>query len=77
MLSGKRVLITGASSGFGEYFARIAVKAGADVAICARRVPRLEELAEELMESHAGRSVVPIQMDVYTPIPSLLLGPFR
>ena len=64
MLSGKRVLITGASSGFGEYFARIAVKAGADVAICARRVPRLEELAEELMKAHAGRSVVPIQMDV-------------
>jgi len=47
-LSGRTVLITGASSGLGLHFARIAAKAGARVAACARRVDRLAALAEEI-----------------------------
>ncbi len=47
-LSGKVALVTGASSGFGAHFARVLVEAGADVVIAARRVDRLEQLAEDL-----------------------------
>jgi len=47
-LSGRALLITGASSGFGRRFARIAVAAGAKVAVAARRVDRLQELVAEL-----------------------------
>ena len=47
-LSGKRVLITGASSGVGMVAARDFVADGATVALLARRSDRLELLAEEL-----------------------------
>ena len=47
-LSGKRVLITGASSGVGMAAARHFVADGATVALLARRGDRLELLAEEL-----------------------------
>ena len=47
-LSGKRVLITGASSGVGMAAARHFVADGATVALLARRGDRLERLAEEL-----------------------------
>ena len=46
-LSGRTILITGASSGLGTHFARIAAKAGAKVAVAARRLDRLEALAKE------------------------------
>jgi NAD(P)-dependent dehydrogenase (short-subunit alcohol dehydrogenase family) len=47
-LAGKRVLITGASSGVGMAAARHFVADGATVALLARRVSLLEQLAEEL-----------------------------
>ena len=47
-LSGHVALVTGASSGFGERFARVLASQGASVALCARRVDRLEALAEEI-----------------------------
>jgi NAD(P)-dependent dehydrogenase (short-subunit alcohol dehydrogenase family) len=47
-LSGRTVLITGASSGFGAHFARLFVAEGARVVIGARRVDKLAALAEEL-----------------------------
>jgi NADP-dependent 3-hydroxy acid dehydrogenase YdfG len=50
-LSGRRVVITGASSGIGEATARALVAEGATVALGARRVDRLESLAGELGES--------------------------
>ena len=48
MLAGKRVLVTGASSGLGENFARLAAGCKAKVVIAARRKARLEALASEL-----------------------------
>lgn len=45
---GKTVLITGASSGLGEGMARLFAKLGYNLAICARRVDRLESLQSEL-----------------------------
>lgn len=48
-LKGKRILITGASSGLGMHFARLAARQGAKVAVAARRRERLEDLAGELL----------------------------
>jgi NADP-dependent 3-hydroxy acid dehydrogenase YdfG len=47
-LRGRRVLVTGASSGIGEAVARAAVAGGARVALLARRADRVEALAAEL-----------------------------
>ena len=61
-LEGKTALVTGASSGLGEAFARGLAGAGANVALVARRLERLEKLAAEL-EGLAVRCL-PIQADL-------------
>ncbi|ANY25207.1 SDR family NAD(P)-dependent oxidoreductase [Gordonia terrae] len=62
-LSGKTVLITGASSGLGEHFARTAVAAGASVVIvAARRIDRLDELATELGAGDCRVVTVPLDV---------------
>lgn len=52
-LDDKVVLITGASSGLGARFARVASAAGATVVVAARRAERLAELADEIDDAHA------------------------
>lgn len=47
-LDGKVALVTGASSGLGERFARVLHGAGAQVVVSARRADRLEALASDL-----------------------------
>lgn len=47
-LSGKVALVTGASSGLGVQFAKALAKQGADVALAARRVDKLEEVKKEV-----------------------------
>lgn len=61
-LDGKCVLVTGASSGLGEHFARIAAASGASVAVTARRLARLETLVEEI--NAAGGKAYAVRMDV-------------
>ena len=46
-LDGKAVILTGASSGLGDRFARLLSSAGADVIVTARRAERLEALVAE------------------------------
>ena len=59
VLAGRVALITGASSGFGEHFARLFVRHGARVVIGARRADRLAALAGEL-----GEAALAVSLDV-------------
>ena len=64
-LDGKVAVVTGASSGLGVAFAKALAEAGADVALGARRVERLEE-TKALVEA-AGRRAITVQTDVAEP----------
>jgi serine 3-dehydrogenase len=59
----KLVLITGASSGFGEACARGFASEGANLVLWARRLPRLQKLKDELADRH-GVTVRTDQVDV-------------
>jgi len=61
-LSGRTCLITGASSGFGAHFARLAAWEGARLVLGARRKERIEALADELRAQ--GAEVLCVLMDV-------------
>lgn len=58
------ILITGASSGLGAEMARQFAARGHDLALCARRLDRLEELRAELLAAHPGRRVEVRALDV-------------
>jgi NAD(P)-dependent dehydrogenase (short-subunit alcohol dehydrogenase family) len=64
-LDGKVAIVTGASSGLGVEFARALAEAGADVALGARRVERLQE-TKQLVEQ-LGRRALTVQTDVASP----------
>jgi len=61
-LDGQVAIVTGASSGLGAHFAETLAKAGAKVAIGARRVDRLTALAEKIAGDD-GRAL-PVELDV-------------
>ena len=61
-LTGKVIIVTGASAGIGEAAARAFGRAGAKVVLAARRAERLERLAAEIRAE--GGTALPIPTDV-------------
>ena len=61
-LSGRVALVTGASSGLGVQFAETLAAAGAKVVVGARRLDRLQALAERVRA--AGGEIEPVALDV-------------
>ena len=61
-LKGRVVVVSGASSGLGAQMAKGYAKQGADLVITARRIERLEKLAEEIRQM--GVKCLPIKCDV-------------
>jgi short-subunit dehydrogenase len=57
-MEGRRVLLTGASSGIGEELARVLASEGAVLALAARSEERLRRLAVEIAETGAPEPVV-------------------
>ncbi len=64
-LSGQTAIVTGASSGLGVTFCEALAEAGADLAVCARRVEKMEETAE--MVRALGRRCLAVKADVTDP----------
>jgi NADP-dependent 3-hydroxy acid dehydrogenase YdfG len=62
VLSGTVALVTGASSGIGEATAKRLAADGATVAVAARRLDRLERLAQEIED--AGGKALAIESDI-------------
>lgn len=66
LLTGKTVLVTGASSGLGRFFAGLLAGEGARVMACARRLEALEDVAAEI--SGQGGVCDPVRLDVTDPV---------
>jgi len=64
-LTGRTAFVTGASSGLGRHFALTLARAGAKVALAARRTQRLKETAQEIKSK--GGTALAIALDVTDP----------
>lgn len=62
LLSGQTAVITGASGGLGGHFARLLARAGASVALTARRLDLVETLAGDIAAS--GGQAMALRLDV-------------
>ncbi len=63
-IKGKVVIVTGASSGIGEATARQFGQKGAKVVLAARRVDRLEALAQQISSMGTGAETLVVQADL-------------
>ncbi len=58
----KIILITGAASGIGYHFAKTLAQAGAKVAMCGRRIDKLNKVVTEI--NNSGGTAIPFKLDV-------------
>lgn len=71
----KTILITGASSGLGAAFAHYAASQGCHLALVARRLENLEQIAEQLREKYAVQvEVAQLDVNEYDKILPIFLG---
>jgi len=63
-MSRQNILITGASSGLGYTMAKMYAQQGKNLALCARRTERLEELKQEIAQINPGAQVFIRELDV-------------
>src|SRR5215207_9681798 len=63
-IKGKVIIVTGASSGIGEATARQFGQEGAKVVLAARRIDRLESLAQEIDAMGTGAETLVVQADL-------------
>jgi NAD(P)-dependent dehydrogenase (short-subunit alcohol dehydrogenase family) len=61
-LEGRIALVTGAGSGFGAHFAEVLARAGASVAVAARRVDRIQAVAQAIVDK--GGKAFACEIDV-------------
>lgn len=61
-MQGRGVLVTGASSGLGQHFARMLARAGAHVALAARRTDKLDEVVASITQG--GGTARSVALDV-------------
>ncbi|MDC1383575.1 SDR family NAD(P)-dependent oxidoreductase [Candidatus Puniceispirillum sp.] len=70
-LSGKVILITGASRGIGKAVALAATHAGAELIITGRTIGALEDLDDEIKAANGKATIVELDMSDYAAIPRL------
>jgi NAD(P)-dependent dehydrogenase (short-subunit alcohol dehydrogenase family) len=66
-LSGKRAIVTGASSGIGVETARALAASGAEVTLAVRRVQAGETIADQIRQSTGNRKVLVRPLDLLDP----------
>lgn len=65
-LQGHRAVVTGASSGIGQEYAKQLAAMGCNLVIAARRLDRLQQLASELQQKHQVK-VEAVEIDLLSP----------
>jgi NAD(P)-dependent dehydrogenase (short-subunit alcohol dehydrogenase family) len=68
-LAGTTALVTGASSGLGQHFARVLAGAGAGVVLASRRLDRLQQLEGEIRASGGKAWAVALDVTEVTSVP--------
>ena len=71
-LKGKVILITGASSGFGEDAARLFAKEGCKLVLAARRMDRLQALAASIQDMGGYAMAIPVDVTECADIENLV-----
>ena len=73
-LTGRRALVTGASSGLGAHFARLLAAQGAAVTLAARRLPPMEALAAEIVDGGGRAEALALDVSETRAIAAALAG---